>query len=202
MIIANVTGQGTNARVLTIPNLISLARLAAVPVFWWVLLGRDDVTLAAVLILVIGATDWVDGYLARRLDQVSRLGAALDPIADRLMIASAVIGGMVAGVVPLPVGSLLITREAVAAVMSLVLFFRRSLVLEVRYLGKVATFILYGAIPLFYLAAADIWRQVLLPLAWALGLVGLLLYWLVVFHYMADVRRLLTVESGSPREES
>lgn len=190
-------------RILTIPNLISLLRLASVPVFWWVLLARDDVVLAAVLILVIGSTDWVDGYLARRLNQISRVGAVLDPVADRLMIASAVIGGMIAGVVPLPIGWLLITREVVTALISLILFFRRAVVLEVRYLGKVATFILYGAIPMFYLAAAGLWEQVTLPLAWLFGVVGLALYWLVAFHYMGDVRRrLVEVESESRQQES
>lgn len=198
-----VGGSDTTDRVLTVPNLVSLVRLLMVPVFWWVLLGRGNVTLAAGLILVIGATDWVDGFLARRLDQVSRLGAALDPVADRVMIASAVIGGMIAGVVPTSIGWALIVREAFAGVVTLVLVARASTILEVRYLGKVATFILYGAIPLFYLAAAGVAEPVTRPAAWATGVAGAVLYWVVAFLYAGDARRRLAeLESPHSPQES
>ena len=87
-------------RILTIPNLVSFARLLGVGWFWWALVAQDDIVLAAWLIFFIGWTDWIDGYLARRLNQVSELGKILDPVADRLMIISAVVGGLVVGVVP------------------------------------------------------------------------------------------------------
>src|SRR5688572_30048100 len=85
---------------LTVPNLVSGVRILAIPYFWYVLIGQDRVGLAAALIFLIGSTDWIDGYLARRLNQVSELGKLLDPLADRLMIASAVVAGLVAGVLP------------------------------------------------------------------------------------------------------
>ncbi|MEX1092969.1 MAG: CDP-alcohol phosphatidyltransferase family protein, partial [Acidimicrobiia bacterium] len=87
-------------RILTLPNAVSFARLLGVGVFWWVLVVDDNIALAAWLIFIIGWTDWIDGYLARKLDQVTKLGKALDPVADRLMIVSAVVGGLVVGVVP------------------------------------------------------------------------------------------------------
>lgn len=187
---------------LTIPNLVSLLRLLAIPVFWWVLLAKDDVTLAGWLILVIGLTDWVDGYLARRLGQVSELGKALDPIADRLMIASALIGGLIVGVIPLWFGLLLIVRELAVAGMALYLASRGGGKIAVRREGKVATFLLYGAIPAFYVAASGDLPWLLVPLAWGMGLVGLALYLYVAVLYVGDTRaRLAGLESPVGRQE-
>ncbi|MEE8406812.1 MAG: CDP-alcohol phosphatidyltransferase family protein [Acidimicrobiia bacterium] len=190
-------------RILTIPNLVTLVRLLGVGVFWWVLLVEENIGLAAGLIFVIGWTDWIDGYLARKLDQVSRLGTALDPIADRLMIASAVIGGMIVDppVVPLVIGFGLIARELLMGAVALTLLSKGGGTLEVRYLGKVATFIFYGAIPLFYLAAIDFLVVVTVPLAWVLGAVGLAMYWYVTFQYVGDARRVLAQVKSAPKHE-
>ncbi len=192
-------------RILTIPNLVTFVRLLGVGVFWWVLLVEENIGLAAGLIFVIGWTDWIDGYLARKLDQVSKLGTALDPIADRLMIASAVIGGMIVDppVVPLVIGLGLIARELLMGAVALILLSKGGGTLEVRYLGKVATFILYGAIPLFYLAAIDFLGVVTALLAWVLGVVGLAMYWYVTFQYVGDARKVLAeVKSALGHEES
>lgn len=190
-------------RVLTVPNLVSFARLATVPVFWWLLLAMEDLTSATIVLIAVGMTDWIDGYLARRLDQVSRLGAVLDPVADRVMIASAVIGGLIVGALPLLVAIPLLVREVVMAVVTVILVIRGSQVLEVRYLGKLATFILYGAIPSFYLAAAGILEDLFLPLAWLTGVVGLTLYWTVLVQYLGDARSALAdVESTPSTQES
>ena len=136
-------------RWLTIPNLVSSLRLVAVPFFWWLLFARDDLPVAAGLILLMGATDWVDGYLARRLNQVSEVGKFLDPLADRMMIASALIGGLLKGVLPSIIGWPLLVREASVGIGALYLARRGGGKLDVRWLGKVATFFLYGAIPSF-----------------------------------------------------
>ena len=85
---------------LTIPNLISVIRLGLIPVFLWLLLARDNPFAAGWLLGGIAATDWVDGYLARRLDQVSEVGKFLDPLADRIAIIAAVIGGLISGYLP------------------------------------------------------------------------------------------------------
>ena len=189
--------------ILTLPNLISFARLLGVGVFWWLILVEENIALAAVFIIVIGTTDWIDGYLARKLNQVSSLGKALDPIADWLMIGSAVIGGMIVGVVPLVIGITLITREVFMGAVTLLVLVKGAGTLEVRYLGKVATFIIYGAIPAFYLASAGFLEPIMTAIGWVGGVVGLVLYWYVAFQYVGDARLVLAeVESASSLEES
>lgn len=184
-------------RILTVPNLVTLVRLVGVAVFWWVLIAQDNVVAAAWLIFGIGWTDWVDGYLARKLNQVSKLGKALDPIADRLMLASAIIGGLIAGVLPAAIAVPLLVREGVMAIVAARLAARSGGVLTVRYWGKVATFLLYGAIPAFYLSAAGFADWFMTPAAWVLGVAGLILYWGVLFQYVGDARR-LQLESPHP----
>ncbi len=191
------------ASVFTVPNLVSFARLAAIPYFWWVLLGQERVGLAAALIFIIGSTDWVDGYLARRLNQVTELGRILDPVADRLMIVSALIAGLIAGVIPGEIGWPLLAREAIVGAGTLTLAARGQGTLEVRPLGKSATFLLYGAIPSFYLLTADIAPWLFGPPAWIGGVVGLLLYWWVGVEYLIDIRhRLASLESSSTNQEA
>lgn len=152
------------------------------------LFGRDDPVAAGILILVIGWTDWLDGALARKLNQVSEIGKFLDPLADRLAIAAALLGGMIAEVVPLSLGIALIIREVAVGLGALVLGVRIKDKLDVRYLGKVATFILYGAIPSFYLAAGNVAGDVFLYLGWFFGVVGLVLYYWVAGQYAIDIR--------------
>ena len=198
-----MTDTAASNRILTIPNLVSFVRLLGIPVFWWVLLVEDDVALAAWLIFIIGWTDWIDGYLARRLGQVSELGKILDPVADRLMIASAVIGGLMAGVLPTWFGWGLITREVLVGAVALNLAARGGGTVEVRFLGKAATFALYGAIPAFYLAAAGAAEWLMWPVAWFLGVIGLVLYWYVAFRYIGDSRaKLSALESSADPEEA
>jgi cardiolipin synthase len=167
---------------------ISLIRLAGIGVFWWMLFGRDDPVGAGLLILVIGWTDWLDGMLARKLNQVSEIGKFLDPLADRLAIAAALIGGMIAGVIPLVLGVALMVREAAVALGALVLGVRLKDKLDVRYMGKLATFILYGAIPSFYLAAGDVAGDLFGYLGWFFGVIGLVLYYWVAGQYAIDIR--------------
>ena len=190
-------------RVLTIPNLVSFLRLASVPVFWWILLVDENITLAGGLVFAIGWTDWLDGYLARRLNQVSDLGKALDPVADRAMIASAVIGGLIVGVLPGFIGWGLLIREGFMALVALILMIRKAGQLEVRWLGKAATVALYGAIPAFYVGQGEFLPGLFLAIAWFFGVIGLVLYWYVAVQYFGDTRdRLATVESHSEREEA
>ena len=159
--------------------------------------------MAALFIFLIGWTDWIDGYLARRLNQVTKLGKALDPIADRVMIASAVIGGLIAGVVPPVIGILLIVREVFVGIVALLLAGKGAGTLEVRYLGKVSTFILYGAIPAFYLAEVGFLEGLMRVVGWVGGVVGLALYWWVAFQYVGDARaKLANVESPAIAEET
>lgn len=190
-------------RVFTIPNLVSFARLVSIPWFWWLVLGADQVGLATVVYAVVATTDWVDGFLARRLGQVSRLGKALDPVADRLMIVSAVIVGLIAGIVPAVIGFVLVVREIYMAAITLFLFSRGRGTLTVRSLGKLATFIVYSSIGWFYMAAVPFLEDLVRPLAWVAGTVGLVLYWWVAVLYTADARRALAgLESSANSEEA
>jgi len=196
-----VTEAAASNRILTVPNLISFVRLLAIPLFWWVLLVRDDVSLAAWIVFIVGWTDWVDGYLARRLNQVSELGRILDPVADRLLIASALIGGLIAGVLPPWFGWGLIGREALVGIVAIGLAARGGGAIEVRWLGKAATFALYGAIPAFYLAAAGVLEGLMLPVAWGLGVIGLVLYWYTAILYIGDSRAKLAALESTPHPE-
>lgn len=196
-----MTEAAASNRILTVPNLISFVRLLAIPLFWWVLLVRDDVALAAWIVFIVGWTDWVDGYLARRLNQVSELGRILDPVADRLLIASALIGGLIAGVLPPWFGWGLIGREALVGIVALNLAARGGGTIEVRWLGKAATFALYGAIPAFYLAAAGFLEELMLPVAWGLGVIGLVLYWYTAILYVGDSRAKRAGLESSPHPE-
>src|SRR5436305_6307678 len=113
-------GTDGGSRIVTVPNLISLVRLACVPLFVW-LLTDDDLLAAAALLAVLGASDWVDGWIARHFDQGSDLGKVLDPVADRILLLVAAIALLVQGSVPLVVGVLVLAREAVVSVVVLVL---------------------------------------------------------------------------------
>jgi len=180
--------EQTSSRVWTIPNLISFARLAGVPLFVWLMLG-PQYDIAAVVVLVIGGTsDWVDGYLARRLNQVSRLGELLDPAADRLYILATLLVFSVRGVIPWWFTFALLAREAMLLVCLAVLRRAGYGPPPVHYLGKTATFILLFAFPVLLLAhaseSAASWAS---PVGWGLAWWGLGLYWIAGFFYVVQV---------------
>jgi cardiolipin synthase (CMP-forming) len=142
-------------RVLTVPNALSLLRLAGVPLFLWLLLGPQYDGWAIVVLIVGGVTDWLDGKLARWLDQSSRLGALLDPMVDRLYILATLLAFGLRGIVPWWVIGVLVGRDLVLA--ATVPVWRRYgvTVPEVHYLGKAATFNLLYAFPILLLAQGD-----------------------------------------------
>ena len=176
-----------NRRVLTIPNAISTVRLALIPLFLWLLFGAHSPLAAGLLLGGIGATDWVDGYLARRLNQVSELGKILDPIADRLTVVAAVIGGWVVDpqVLPTAIALALIVRETVIGTGAVVAAWRWHARVDVRYLGKVATFALFSAIASFYVYAGT-GHRFFFWWGWIVGVAGLVLYYAVGVQYFAD----------------
>jgi cardiolipin synthase len=198
-----VSEDPVSNKILTIPNVISFIRLGAIPVFWWLLLGAENVAGATILFVLIATTDWLDGYLARRLGQVTKLGKALDPVADRLMIASAVIAGLIAGIVPAVIGITLIVREVYMAIVAFGLVARKGGTLEVRRLGKVATFLVYSSIGWFYMAAIPFLEVLTRPLAWIGAIAGLGLYWVTAIQYTGDALKILSkLESTASPEES
>ena len=177
----------------TIPNLISFIRLLLVPVFLWLLFGKDDAAAAGWLLGVIGGTDWVDGYLARKLDQVSVVGEFLDPLADRLAVGAAVIGGLVAGVLPPVFAIPLIAREGAMAIGALVVGVKAGTKLQVRWLGKLATLLLYYAIAAFFVGEGTPFDPLVWS-AWVVGVPGLVIYYVVAVQYFGDARRIVAGE--------
>lgn len=176
----------SGSRILTIPNAVSAIRIAIVPVFLWLLFGRDNPLAAGLLLGGIGATDWVDGFLARRLGQVSEIGKVLDPVADRLAIVAAVIGGWVAGVLPWPFALALVAREGLIATGGLVAAVRWGIRVDVRFFGKAATFALFSAVASFYVYAGFDHRF-FFWWGWVVGILGLVLYYTVGVQYFFDV---------------
>jgi cardiolipin synthase len=181
----------------TIPNLVSVLRLGLIPVFLWLLFGKDDPAGAGTVFFFIAWSDWVDGYLARRLNQVSELGKLLDPLADRIAVFVAVVFGWVAGVLEPWFAGAVLLRESLVGVMAVFMLVRGGGQIEVRYLGKVATFMVYSAVTWFYWAEGWDWRWLEI-LALVVGTVGLVLYYWVLTDYRRDVRaKLATLSDGS-----
>jgi len=185
--------------IFTIPNLISLIRIAAVPVFLWLLFGRDDPAAAGWLLGGLGATDWVDGWLARKLNQVSELGKILDPVGDRLAVAAAVVGGWISGVLPWWIALALIIRETLIALAAFVVASRSGKAIDVRLFGKGATMALYFAIPNFFIYAGT-GHLLFGVVAWVFVAPGLVFYYVVLIYYYGDARRILAEASSVSSE--
>ena len=161
------------------PNLLSLARLACIPLFLWLLFGRDDRAAAAFLLAGLGATDWLDGFVARRFDQVSSLGKVLDPTADRLLLVVGIGSIIVADGAPAWVAWAAVVREAVVAAAAVTLAALGARRIDVTWTGKAGTFALMVAFPLFLAGTSDLsWAATAGDVAWIVAVPGLVLaYW-------------------------
>jgi cardiolipin synthase (CMP-forming) len=179
-----------SARVLTIPNVISVARLLCVPVFLWLLFVADDQVAAAVLLGVLGVTDFVDGWIARRFNQVSALGQVLDPVADRTVLIVGVGGIIVAGGAPWGVSLLVVLREVLVAAMMVVGTAFGMKRFAVTWWGKAGTFCLFCAFPLFLGGSAGSggWYSFVTFAAWCFAIPGLLMHWYSGISYVPLVR--------------
>ena len=183
--------------VFTLPNGISAVRILLVGVFWW-LWSEDRAAEAAWLLAVMAATDWLDGWLARRLGQTSRLGAILDPVGDGLMMASAMVGGMLKHWVPPVAGILVLTRSGLVAGWSAWVTARTGETIAVRKSGKVAITLLFIAVPAFYWAVDSSLRGLLL-VAWPAMVLGLAFFWWSAVVYLRDGWSMVTRRrEGSP----
>ncbi len=186
-------------RVWTLPNALSVLRLLGVPVFLYLLLGPEEDGWALVILMVSGFTDWLDGKLARWLDQSSRLGALLDPAADRLYIVCTLVALAIRGVVPVWVVALLLGRELVLGIMLLVLRRYGYPPLQVHYLGKAATLLLLYAFPVLLIADGEgTLARVAEPFAWALTIWGTALYLLAGLFYVVQVAGIVRAERSAP----
>ena len=179
-------------RVLTVPNAVTVVRLLCIPLFLWLLFGADRQTAAAILLGVLGATDWVDGFLARRFHQVSTVGKVLDPAADRVLVATGVIAIMIHGAVPIWFGVATLAREVVVAGTVLVLAALGAKRIDVLWIGKAGTFALMFAYPAFLLSHGTAsWQVPFHDFAWVTGGIGLVLAWAAAVAYLVPARKAL-----------
>ncbi|MBA2768125.1 MAG: CDP-alcohol phosphatidyltransferase family protein [Sporichthyaceae bacterium] len=179
-------------RVVTLPNALSTLRLAGVPLFLWLVLTERD-ALAIAVLMVSGTTDWLDGKIARAWNQMSRLGALLDPAADRLYILATLVGLTVRGVVPLWLTAALIGRDLVLAGFLPVLRRYGYGPLPVHFLGKAATFNLLAGFPLLLLGEGDsLVSRVAHAFGWAFAIWGTSLYLWAGVLYVVQVQRVVS----------
>jgi cardiolipin synthase len=180
------------SEVWTIPNIISMVRLAGVPLFLWLVIGPEADVWALVVLMISGFTDWLDGYLARRLNQMSKLGEILDPVADRLYILAAVIGLLYRDIIPLWVAILLPARDLFLWCLVPFLRTRGYSALPVHYLGKAATAALLYSFPMLFLGDGDGPVATLAEVfGWAFAIWGIGLYWWAGLLYAWQVRKLM-----------
>ena len=179
-----------NRSLLTIPNLFTFARLLCLPLFLYLLFGRDNPAGAAWLLGALGATDWVDGYLARRLGQVSEFGKVFDPAVDRILFIVATIAIIIADAAPVWFCWAVVAREVFVGGMMLIatLVFHMER-FDVSWWGKLATFLLMFAIPGFMIGSSDFPGHAGFQVAaWCVGIPGLALSWITAIAYVPQVR--------------
>jgi cardiolipin synthase len=185
-------GGSAEDRILTVPNALSVLRLLGVPLFLWLLLGPHQDGWALGVLAASGFTDWADGVLARKLNQTSRIGAMLDPLADRLYILATLVGLVLRHVIPLWLALVIVGRDVVLAGVLAVLRRHGYAPPAVHYLGKAATFCLLYAFPLLLIGryhgtVPDIAR----PTAWAFTIWGTSLYMYAGLVYLNQARQLV-----------
>ena len=202
----DVAASDPQARILTIPNAISVARLLGVPVFLWLVLGTRSEAgdwWAVALLIAAGLSDWLDGKIARALYQQSRLGQVLDPTADRLYIAATVVALAIREIIPWWLVGLLAARELVLGVVLLVLRRHGYGPLQVSFAGKTATLALLYAFPLLFLGSHTAsYSETARIIGWAFAIWGVALYWLAALLYVEQARRLVREdrEDDSPAQ--
>jgi cardiolipin synthase len=181
-------------RILTVPNALTVIRLGCLPLFVWLIARPDRAGWypAALLLAGLGITDGLDGYVARHFHQVSNLGKVLDPIADRLLLATAAISIIVVGALPIWVAVVALVREAVVAGGFMAVAALGGRRMDVQWAGKAGTFGLMCALPLFLAGHAhDDWHSVAEVLAWVAVIPGLVLGWYAVVTYVPRARAVL-----------
>jgi cardiolipin synthase (CMP-forming) len=191
--VAGESAGAAESRIWTIPNLLSMLRLALVPPFLLLIVVGDYV--AALIVLVVASfTDLLDGYLARRLRQVTRLGQLLDPAADRLYIFAALVGLAANDLVPWWIVVVIVARDVFLLVLGVVLANHGYGPLPVHQLGKVATFALFFGVPVIMLGLAfPTVQPITEPVGWAITLWGAFLYWWAGVIYAIETARVIRI---------
>jgi cardiolipin synthase len=192
--------EGTN-RILTVPNVVTVVRLLCLPVFLWLLFVEDDLFAAGVLLGVLGATDFVDGYVARHFNQVSDLGKVLDPVADRLLFIVGVGGIMIDGAAPLWFSIAVLVRELAVGGAIIVLSALGMKRFDVSWFGKAGTLALMVAFPSFLISESDFrYADFMRVVAWGFGLPGLVVSYYAAITYIPVMRRSLREGRAARRE--
>jgi cardiolipin synthase len=184
---------GVSSAILTVPNGISLFRILLIPVFSYLIVHRPTTLGGIALFSFVVATDWVDGVIARRTGQVSEVGKVLDPLADRLAIAAGLASLVIRGAFPLWAALLILVRDAVILLAGAVVLSARHIRLDVRFIGKTATFCLMAAIPWIS------WGHLGYPFSsaflvggWACFWLGIVEYYVAAGAYAMDIRLALS----------
>ena len=179
-------------RIFTVPNALSVLRLLLIPVFLWLVLVERADLWGVFVLAVSGITDYLDGVIARRTGQITRVGQILDPLVDRLTIAATLIGLALRDLIPWWLVGLLVLRELVLLALVPALQRHGLTALPVHYLGKAATFALFWGFPFVLVGAGTAqWEQVLGALGWAFVIWGTALYWYAAVLYIDQARRVL-----------
>jgi cardiolipin synthase len=180
-------------KVLTVPNVLSFIRLLLVPVFLWFVVTGEDF-LALIVLVFSSLSDYVDGQIARRFHQITRLGQLLDPAADRLFIFATLIGLAVRDVIPWWFAAIIVARDLMLLVLGIVLANAGYGPLPVHHLGKLGTFLLYYALPIIVLGLAfPAISGVTEPVGWAFAIWGAFIYWWAGIIYVGETRRLVRI---------
>lgn len=178
-----------SSAIVTVPNILSFARIATIPLFCWLAANERTRVWGILLFAVVVSTDWVDGYVARRTGQVTELGRILDPVADRLAIAAGLVTFAIGGIFPFWAALLILLRDVVVVLGGAVLLWGRNIRVEVRGIGKIATFSLMAAIAwIAWGNAGGPLGDVLLVGGWLAYVVGIVEYYLAAGLYAIDVR--------------
>jgi len=189
----------------TWPNFVTAVRLLAIPCYLWLLVRSNHWAFAAWLLAAIGATDWVDGFLARRLGQTSKIGKILDPVADRVLVMTSVLSVAWAHAVPWWFALATLGREVVVSALTVTLAALGASRIDVLWWGKISTFALMTAYPLFLLganpgqASSAEWQGLLRPVTWEIGVFGLVTAWLVLGGYVKPALRALSAGRAARR---
>lgn len=178
-------------RVFTIPNLITFTRIALIPLFAWAFLTGDKDPFALGLLVVIGSTDWVDGFVARRIGQVSRLGKLIDPVADRMAIVVVLLALVFRDAVAFPIAAVLLLRDLIVSIVFPVLEARGFPRIPVNWTGKTATAFIFTGMAFAAASVLEQVRDLAQPASAALLVVGAVLYWVAGYFYFREIRRLM-----------
>ena len=180
-------------RILTIPNALSALRIAMIPVFTWLIVDEETTRAGLVVFGVVLATDWLDGAIARATGQVSELGKLLDPVSDRLAIGAGLIALVARGAFPLWAALLILVRDVAILLAGIVLLSARRVSIEVRYLGKVATFGLMFAVGcIAWGTLGYAFAPAVLACGWVFYAVGIIEYYVATLLYVGDLRAVLS----------